>query len=259
MSIVPAQWSRTRPFSTEPHEPFVRMLQRAERLLDAGFLEFAVLQSHITLDFFINLVLEAQFLPRLGTLREAVPEIHRLFLKATWEEPSARRYISFLDKFGDYSRAIGVDFKGQDLFQRLRELNATRDGIVHNRHFSSSLSATKVTEFIDLSFAVIKYFLQHLNTLASLLSPAIASHYEFSDNDVRISVSDGDDKITDLRCEAAVRIHADDRSGVIVPEKRLSDDSCPFTVQVCGIDYVRCVSFHPEACLNYAEPWFLAG
>jgi hypothetical protein len=227
------EWHKKAESTTVPHEPFLRMLQRAEELRDQKFLEFAVIQCHITLDFFINLVLETHFLPRLDVLRETNPNILSLFLKATWEEHTANRYVSFLDKYGEYSAAIGVPFKGHHLHADLKQLNSMRDRIVHNRYFQGALSPATATDFVAASRAIIAYYLQCLNAATSV-APLLAS-YEFLDPNARITMSEGDEKTAELCCEATVRGHLANRNGIIIPSPQVQPKG--ITLQICGIDY----------------------
>jgi hypothetical protein len=56
---------------------FEAMLAKAENLHKAGFFEFAIIQCHITMDYFINAILETNFMPKLNSLRNQDPDIHK--------------------------------------------------------------------------------------------------------------------------------------------------------------------------------------
>jgi len=103
---------------------FATMINRAEELLDKKFLEFSLLQCHITLDYLINLILETNFLPKLSILQRSNPEVHKLFYKAIWEDDDERKYISFNNRFGDYTKALGFDFKGTHKYEYLKKMNS---------------------------------------------------------------------------------------------------------------------------------------
>lgn len=93
------------------------------------------------MDYFINAILETNFMPKLNSLQNQDPDIHKLFLKAIWETDEERKYLSFNEKFGKYVSALGFDFAGytarggKKFYKELEELNSLRNGIVHNRYY----------------------------------------------------------------------------------------------------------------------------
>ena len=141
--------------------PFTEMLTKAQALHTAGFLEFAVIQCHITIDYFISSVLETNFMPKLNSIRDHDQKIYALFLKAIWESDDERKFLSFTDKFGKYISVLGFDFAGytaqggRQFYKELKQLNEVRNGIVHSRYFISDLASADVLNIIQLCKDVI--------------------------------------------------------------------------------------------------------
>lgn len=235
----------------ESFNAFEVMLAKAQNLHQAGFFEFAIIQCHITIDYFINAVLETNFMPKLNSLRDQDPNIHKLFLKAIWETDEERKYLSFTEKFGKYVSALGFDFAGytakggKKLYKDLEELNALRNGIVHNRYFASDVTSAEVLKNIQLCRDVIALFLKQFNSSLDFSTLGPYTAYAYKENDLAVKVQEKGnkrvEKTTDLYYEADLTFFSREYNSVIVPDdlRGMQPEFRSFVLQVCGLDYVR--------------------
>jgi len=231
---------------------FEIMLEKAEKLFQAGNFEYSITQCHITLDHFINVFLEVQFIPELDILKQNNPNLHRLFLRAIWENSDNNRFLSFLEKFGDYTTALGFEFKGHHLYSDLKDLNSIRNGIVHNRIFATEISSERALKFIKLTRKILNLYRKEFNSFLNFKELGMRSSYKFVDEKFNVSISKDLSKQIYLYYEFDLAINCIESNKIIFPRK--TEHPHPifnhFIVQVCGIDYIRYGTEKPHKNAN---------
>jgi hypothetical protein len=242
---------------------FQKMLRQSESLLDQGFTEYSVIHCHVTLDYFINIFLETNFLTELTPIKTVKRDIHRLFIEATWEEEKSSKFVSFIDKYGKYVRSLGFDFKSRNEYSELKKMNVLRNDIIHNRTFASDISAVDARDFIGLCRRIIDIFkTEFSSSYAFILGSEMTTKCCFVDQDFEVSASRISSKKTDLIVEACSLLHATEKHGVLILEDigiPKTSDFRYFSLRVCEIEYLRYGANKPNkaAALRNLEPqWF---
>lgn len=242
---------------------FQKMLRQSELLLDQEFTEYSVVHCHVTLDYFINLFLELSFLTELTPIRDTKRDIHKLFIEATWEQEGNNKYIGFMDKFGKYTRTLGFDFKGRNEYSELKRMNDLRNKIIHNRAFASDIPYSDAQNFIQLGQSLLELFRNAFTSDSIFLSCSnLSKEISFIDQNFKISASKGNDKNTELVIETNSLFHANERSGVLIPEDIGFPSSSrfrSFSLRICGIEYSRYGTDKADkiSALQNLEPqWF---